>query len=125
MKLSQDLNVGDKVFKAGTECPSSEEERLILHNPDYLELEYEAGIPILKGKDLEKYGKYFKIEKTKMKIKPKPYSQTGLLEKLNKVGFKEFKEWAETTFGEEKIDKRKKSKAIINDILAIQERDRQ
>ena len=122
MKLSQDLKVGDKVYKAGTECPASEEERLVLKNRDYLELEYKDGLPVVP----EKYKSYFNgLPKPKMKIKAKTYSQESLTVKMNELGAKKFKEWAEKEFGEDAIDRRKTAKAIINDILVIQERDRQ
>ena len=129
MKLSQDLKVGDKTYKKGTDCPESEVLRLIMHNKDYLELEYKNGYPILTDKQIEKYGVpsyiYRVSDKEKvMKIEKRKYSQESLTIKLNKLEAKEFKLWAEKEFGEDAIDRRMTAKAIIVEILRKQETDR-
>ena len=120
MKLAEDIQVGDKVYKAGSECPKSEELRLLLHNREFLVLKYENGSPVVP----KEYASYFNEPKPIMKIKQRLYSQENLTIKLNKLGKKEFGVWAEKTFGEEKIDRREKAKKIINEILRLQEAER-
>ena len=124
MKLSEftlldDLTVDDKVYKKGTKCPESEVSRLIRHNRNYLELEYEAGIPKLTDAQKKKYNveSLFNAPKPEMKIKPKPWTQEKLTVKMNELGANEFKEWAEKQFGEDQIDRRKSARAIIKQIL--------
>ncbi len=129
MKLAQDLKVADKTYKKGTDCPESEVSRLLMHNREYLELEYKDSYPILTKEQIEKYGVpsyiYKVSDKEKvMKIEKRKYSQEKLLIKLNKLGEKEFKIWTEKEFGEDEIDRRKTPKAIIVEILRKQEADR-
>ena len=129
MKLSEfelidDLTVDNKVYKRGTKCPESEVPRLLRHNRNYLKLEYEAGIPVLSDAQKKKYqiGNLFDGPKPIMKIKPKPFTRENLTVKWNKLGTKEFKEWAEKQFGEDNIDKRNSARNIIYDILVEQEK---
>ena len=44
----------------------------------------------------------------------------GFIKKHKKAGNEKFKEWAEQTFGEDKIDKRKSCDNIIVQILDMQ-----
>lgn len=127
MKLSEfelidDLTVDDKVYKKGTMCPESEIPRLLRYNRNYLKLEYEAGIPILTEAQKKKYGVNFDGPKPTMKIKVKQYTRENLTIKMNKLGSKEFKEWAEKQFGEDNIDKRKSARSIIYNILVEQDK---
>lgn len=124
MKLAQDLEFKGKIYKAGTDCPEAEVVRLLLHNREYLNIKMENGLPVLSKEEEKKYDVSFKPTVTPMKIEPRLYSQESLTIKLNKLKSKEFKLWAEKQFGENKIDRRKSSKAIITQILKIQEAKR-
>ncbi len=127
MKLIDDLNLSDgKVIKAGKECPESELGRLLRHNWDKLDLEYKGGWPVLSEEIQKKYNLHYppNVVKTKQKIVGIKYSQDNLTTKLNELGSKGFKEWAEKTFGENKIDRRHLSKKIIVEILRLQEERR-
>ena len=57
-----------------------------------------------------------------MKIKADKYTQEKLNQKLNKLGAAKFKDWADKELPE--LDKRKSAKALIVDILRIQEEAR-
>ena len=125
MKLTQDLKVEDKTYKKGTPCPESEIPRLLRHNREYLDLEYKEGYPVLTKEQEKKYGVIFPPQSIKkvMKIEKRNYNQEKLTIKLNELGAKEFKIWAEKQFGED-LDRRKTAKAMIVEILRRQEAER-
>ena len=126
MKLKQDLKVEDKTYKKGTDCPDSEIVRLLMHNREYLVLEYKDGWPVLTKEQEKKYGIVFppgNIKKN-FKIEKRKYSQESLTEKLNELGAKEFKFWTERELGEDVIDRRLTAKAIIVEMLRLQEAER-
>lgn len=110
MKLAQDIKVGKKEYKAGDECPKSEELRLLLHNRDYLVLDYENSIPIVS----KEYERYF-IPKIVKKVKL--HTQEVLINKLNELGEDKFKELVIKEYGEENINKNKSAKEIINKLV--------
>ena len=107
-------------------CPESELGRLLRYNWEKLDLEYKDGWPVLSKEVQKKYNLTYppKNVLTKQKIKGRKYSQDSLTVKLNKLGSKEFKEWAEKTFGEDEIDRRESAKKIIVEILRLQEEKR-
>jgi hypothetical protein len=82
---------------------------------------YIDGIPQFTEEQKLKYGIIYNPEKPVMKIKADIYNQEKLNERLNKLGAKEFKEWAEKEFG---LDKKKPAKTIITEILKMQEEAR-
>ena len=126
--LADDLTVDGKVYKKGSKCPDSEVERLLRHNREHLVLEYKDGWPVITDQQQKKYGVQFPptltSEQKKMKIPKREFDQEKLTVKLADLGAEKFKEWAEKTFGEDFIDRRKGARKIIYDILAKQERDR-
>ncbi len=107
-------------------CPESELGRLLRYNWEKLDLEYKDGWPILSKEIQKKYNLTYPPQNviTKQKITGRKYSQDSLTVKLNKLGSKEFKEWAEKTFGEDEIDRRESAKKIIVEILRSQEEKR-
>ena len=98
----------------------------LLHNRNFIDnLPYINGIPSLTPEQEKKYDVTFTQPKPqKMKIKAHRFTQEKLTQKLNKIGSKKFKEWAEEEFGEKEIDKRKGASNLIYEILRIQEEEK-
>ena len=123
--LADDLTVDGKIHKKGTKCPDSEIGRLLKHNKEYLILEYKDGWPVITEPQQKKYGVQFPPKVTQLrKIPKRDFDQEKLTVKLAELGSQKFKEWAETNFGEDFVDRRKGPRKIIYDILAKQNGDR-
>jgi len=95
-------------------------------NRNFIEnLKYENGIPVLTVEQEKEYGVSFSfIEKKPMKVTKDKYNQESLNVKLVDLGVAKFKDYAEEVCGVDVIDKRKSAKAIITQMLEIQEAGR-
>ena len=91
-------------------------------------LEHKDGLPYINEEQAKKYNVNFKEAPDEKKPKTfAKYTMEKLLGRLSrfidkygkKKGDDEFKNWAEATFGEDEIDKRKTSRAICSDIRKI------
>ena len=133
---------GSKEIKItkGKAIPDIFVKRLILNNPELIEIETKDSIPQLSKEQQKKYGIDIEEEIKKKKAKePKTFKEVvdkqfpkWDMEKLQKKlgyyiktykkeGNSKFKEWTEKEFGEEKIDKRKSPDNIIVKILKLQD----
>ncbi len=117
--------------------------RLILNNPEMIEVQLKDSVPQLTKEQQKKYGidiaeeiknKKDKEPKTDKEVVDKQFPKWDM-EKLNvklayyirkykKEGNNRFKDWCEKEFGEEKIDKRKSPDNIIVKILKLQDEDK-
>lgn len=125
MKAAQDFELSDgKLIKKGDEVPESEIVRLFNYNREFLDLQYDEGLPVLSEADQKKLGD----PSWKPKAKPfkitKKVTMEELTQKMNELGASEFKEWAEKKYGEKVVDKRKAGKNIIVDIINFERSDR-
>lgn len=137
MKASTDLSLNTKdgnpspsghgtvelKIKKGDKIPDKFIPSFLLYNREYIaDLPYKDGVPQLTKDEEKKYGVVFKPEgAAPMKITKRAYNLEKLTEKLASLGETKFKEWCETKFGEDEIDRRKSGKAIIVQVLNDQE----
>lgn len=112
------------IVKDGEPIPDLFIPNFLRYNRNFIRnLEYKDSIPVLNEKQEKKYGVKFERSRPEMKIQKEEWTQEKLTEKLNKLKAKKFKEWAEKKFGEQ-LDRRKSAKAIIVEILRMQEEGR-
>lgn len=119
--------------KVGGLIPEIFVKRLLLNNTSQVDIKSKDSIPQLSKEQQKKYGidiveiaakKKAKEPKTIKEVIDKQlpkWDMEKLNVKLGELRSRGFKEWAETEFGEEKIDKRKSSASIIVDILKLQD----
>ena len=106
--------------KIGDEVPDFLVAEFLKSNPDYLQVEYEAGQLKLTDEELVKYNlKSRKIEREPF-IKPRKYSQDSLTKILNKDGKDALAKIMKEEFGIEV----KPSKKLLVEILRLQEQRR-
>ncbi len=105
-------------FKVGDEVPKKFLGDLLTFNSDYLDVKLKDGEMVLpEGIEVDKKAR----EKVRSHIAKNPkYSQEGLYQKLNKMGFKAFREWAKKKFEKFKLTDRS-GRVLIVEILNLQE----
>ncbi len=127
-------------IKKGDKVPEIFVKRLILNNPEQIEVQTKDFVPQLSKEQQKKYGIDIAAEVKKKKDKePKTFKEVvdkqfpkWDMEKLNvklgyyiktykKEGNSRFKDWCEKEFGEDLIDKRKSPDNIIVKILKLQD----
>jgi len=114
-----------KISKGG-KIPELFVQTFLLHNTNFISnLVTENGVIKLTKEQEKKYDLVFDQPKAEsFKIKPHKHTQEKLTIRLNKLGSKNFKVWAEKEFGEDTIDRRRSGSAIITDILRFQEEEK-
>lgn len=109
------------LVKKGDKIPDVFITNFLLYNRNFLaNLPYENGSPKLTKEQEKKYGiKFVLLPPPKEKFSSE-WNLEKLTVKLNKLGAKKFKEWAEKEFGEDTIDRRKSATGIINEIIKLE-----
>jgi len=127
---SSNVNGADTyILKKGEAIPEIFVTLYLKNNPKLLQnLIILNGIPQLTEEQEKKYGikfvrKITTFEQESEKEKSK-FTLEDLNVKVNELGKTKFKDWAENTFGKEKIDKRKATENIAADILEIQDEEK-
>lgn len=116
---STDNNAKMVLVSKGEAIPEIFVSKLINHNRNFIDnLKMVAGVPQLSKEQIEKYSANLEVEKS---VEPKysQYSMENLHKKAKELGDSKFKEWAESTFGKEAIDKRKSVSNIVNAIRSF------
>ena len=130
-------------IKKGDLIPEIFVKRILLNNTSQIEIETKDSVPQLSKEQQKKYGIDIAEEIKKKKDKePKTFKEVVdkqfpkwtmeilqkklgyYIKKYKKEGNNKFKDWTETEFGEETIDKRKSPDNIIVKILKLQDEEK-